>query len=98
MTVQVSVTAKETETVQSTEGIELDAKIEKSVNKQSKEDKKEHKQVQKAKKRYIKNVSSIQNMNEKKRIKERNLEFYNSRLQIQKSKLEKLEKKKGEIQ
>lgn len=80
----------------STEGVELDSSIVKTVNKQSAEDKKIYKQERKAKRQYLKNISSIKKMRENKRLKQRNLEFLNSRLQIQKNKLEVLQEKKGQ--
>ncbi len=86
------------EQVQSTQGVEIDASIVKTLKQQSKEDKKLDKLQQKAKKKYIKNVSDIKKMRETKRIKERNIDFYNSRLQIKNAKLEELQEKKGENQ
>ena len=75
----------------STQGIELEQSITKTVNKSSKQEKKELKTKNKNKKKYLKNVSQIKKMRNKKRIKERNLEFYNKRLNIKTNKLKEFE-------
>ena len=85
-----------TEEVKSTQGVELDASISKTIKQQAKEDNKAYKKEKKAKKQYIKNVSNIKKMRERKRLQQRNLEFLNSRLNIKKQKLEELQKEKGE--
>ncbi|MBP3820924.1 hypothetical protein J6G99_04695 [bacterium] len=50
--------------------------------------------------KYLKNISKIEKMNEKKRIQQRNLEFYKGRLEIKQIKLknitEDVENEKGE--
>lgn len=79
--------------VKSTEGVKIDASITKTIKQESKAEKKEFSQLKKAKKTYVKNVNKIKNLREHKRIKERDLEFYNSRLQIQQNRLQELEEK-----
>ena len=78
------------EEIQSTEGITLEEGISKSVSTPDKEYKKEIKQGKKAKNKYLKNISHIKKMRERKRIKQRDLEFLQKRLEIQKYKLEEL--------
>lgn len=78
------------EEIQSTEGITLEEGISKTVSTPDKEYKKEIKQGKKAKNKYLKNISHIKKMRERKRIKQRDLEFLQKRLEIQKYKLEEL--------
>ncbi len=78
------------EEIQSTEGITLEEGISKTVSTPDKEYKKEIKQGKKAKNKYLKNISHIKKMRERKRIKQRDLEFLQKRLEVQKYKLEEL--------
>lgn len=78
------------EEIQSTEGITLEEGISKTVSTPDKEYKKEIKQEKKAKNKYLKNISYIKKMRERKRIKQRDLEFLQKRLEVQKYKLEEL--------
>ena len=78
------------EEIQSTEGITLEEGISKTVSTPDKEYKKEIKQEKKAKNKYLKNISQIKKMRERKRIKQRDLEFLQKRLEVQKYKLEEL--------
>ena len=78
------------EEIQSTEGITLEEGISKTVSTPDKEYKKEIKQGKKAKNKYLKNISYIKKMRERKRIKQRDLEFLQKRLEVQKYKLEEL--------
>ena len=73
------------EEVKSTEGLKLEQTISKT-----KGEEKNYKTKRKAKQKYLKNVSNINKMKNKKRIKERNLEFYNKRLELKKQRLEEL--------
>lgn len=76
------------EEVKSTEGLKLEQTI--SKTKDSKSEEKNYKTKRKEKQKYLKNVSNIKKMRNKKRIKERNLEFYNKRLELKKQRLEEL--------
>ena len=91
---------KQKEEVTSTEGVELDATITKTLKQKSKEEAKAYKLQNKAKNKYIKNISKIKKLNNNKRLKERDLEFLNSRLHIKQQQLEELkvetEETKGE--
>lgn len=83
------VNAKEEE-IQSTQGITLEEGISKTVSTPDKEYQKEIKQERKTKNKYLKNISNIKKLREHKRIKQRDLEFYQKRLEQQKYKLEEL--------
>ena len=86
------------EEVSSTQGVKIDSAIYKTVNKQAKNEAKSMKREKKAKSKYLRNISKIKKLKEKKRIKERDLEFFNSRLNKQKRNLEELTqtREKGE--
>ena len=75
------------ESVKSTEGVEIDTNIVKTVKQQSKEYSQAIKRQNKAQKKYLKNIKRIKNMRNSKRIKERDLEFLNKRLNIKKNQL-----------
>lgn len=62
----------------------------------SKEDKEAYKKELKANNKLIDNIHDIRKMREQKRIRNRNLEFYNKRLNISKNRLEELQEKKGD--
>ena len=82
----------------STQGLTLQEGVEKNI-KSSKEEIKELHQKKKLKRIYFRRVSDLKAKQYKKSIKERNIEFYNSRLEIKKQKLEELTSdgsKKGE--
>ena len=82
----------------STQGLTLEEGIEKNIA-SDKIELVKLKQMKKMKKKYFKNVASLKSKNYKKDIKERDLEFYNNRLEIKKQKLEELNSngsKKGE--
>ena len=77
--------------VQSTEGVEVTLEDEKNMKSSAaKGDKKEANQKKKKRAKYLRNINKIEKQNNRKRIKNRDLEFYESRLEIKKNKLEKL--------
>ena len=88
--------AKEPE-VTSTQGVEVDTATSQKIVK-SKNDKNPAKTKRKNRNKYVKYLKKVDRQKNIKRIKERNLEFYNERLEIKKNKLEELnsEGKKGE--
>ena len=82
----------------STQGLTLQEGVEKSVQ-PSKSEMEEYRLKKKMKKKYFKNVSNIKNRKYKKSIQERDLEFYNKRLELKKHELEEVNSngsKKGE--
>jgi len=82
----------------STQGLTFEEGIEKNV-KPAKTELAEMKQIKKMKRKYFRNVASLKSKKYKKDMQERNLEFYNSRLEIKKQRLEELTSegsKKGE--
>ena len=82
----------------STQGLTLEEGIEKNV-KPAKAELAEMKQIRKMKRKYFRNVARLKSKKYKKNMQEKNLEFYNSRLEIKKQKLEELNSngsKKGE--
>ncbi len=79
--------------VQSTEGVETDENIDKAINSSSKSDKREDNQKKKKRAKYLRNINKIEVQNNKKRLKNRDLEFLESRLELKKNKLEKLNTK-----
>ncbi len=88
--------AKEPE-VTSTQGVEVDAQTSQKIVK-SKNDKNPAKTKRKNRNKYVKYLKTVDRQKNIKRIKKRNLEFYNERLELKKNKLEELnsEGKKGE--
>ena len=89
--------AKEQE-VNSTEGLVLEENVSKNVR-TTKQEKSEQRKELKTKRKYKKNISLIKKYKEKKRIKERDLDFIQQRIEIKKQKLEELtsqNSKKGE--
>lgn len=88
--------AKETE-VTSTQGVEVNAETSQKIVK-SKNDKNPAKTKRKNRNKYVRYLKTVDRKKNSKRIKERNLEFYNERLELKKKKLEELnsEGKKGE--
>lgn len=80
--------------VQSTEGVDVTLEDEKNMKSSAaKGDKKEANQKKKKRAKYLRNINKIEKQNNRKRIKNRDLEFYESRLEIKKNKLEKLNTK-----
>lgn len=75
--------------VQSTQGIEINKDIIKTV-KPSVKERKEHNKRKKTADTYIKNKKKINKMNSVRNIKQKELEFLQSRLEIKKKKLEDL--------
>ena len=88
--------AKEPE-VTSTQGVEVDVETSQKIVK-SKNDKNPAKTKRKNRNKYVRYLKTVERQKNSKRIKERNLEFYNERLELKKKKLEELntEGKKGE--
>ena len=88
--------AKEPE-VTSTQGVEVDVETSQKIVK-SKNDKNPAKTKRKNRNKYVRYLKTDERQKNSKRIKERNLEFYNERLELKKKKLEELntEGKKGE--
>ena len=92
------VQAKDTAPV-STQGLTFQEGVENSLKPTSSE-MQEYRQKNKMKKKYFKNISDIKKKKYKKSIQERDLEFYNERLEIKKKELEEVNSngsKKGEI-
>lgn len=83
------VNAKEEETL-STEGLTFEEGISKEVSAPDKEYQKELKNQKKIKNKYLKNISNITKMRETKRLKQRDLEYLQKRLEQKKHKLEEL--------
>jgi len=83
--------------VKSTQGVEVDVQTSQKIVK-SKNDKKPAKTKRKNRNKYAKYLKKVEGQKNKKRIKERDLKFYNERLELKKNKLEELnsEGKKGE--
>lgn len=75
--------------VQSTEGIEVTQTDAKNVT-NAKTDDKEAKQRTKNRKKLLKNISKIEKFENKKRIKNRDKDFYVNRLNLKKQKLQEL--------
>ena len=90
--------AKKEETVQSTQGIEINQNIEKAI--ESKDIKKERKEKKKRSKLYIKKKKQLTKQNHKKRIKQQELKYLEKRLENKKIKLESLtsDQAKGEME
>lgn len=88
---------KEVPEVASTQGVEIDATKSKKIIK-SKNDKNPAKTKRKNRNKYVRYLKTVERQKNSKRIKERNLEFYNERLDLKKKKSEELniEGKKGE--
>lgn len=88
--------AKEPE-VTSTQGVSVDAETSQKIVK-SKNDKNPAKTKRKNRNKYAKFIKTVERQENIKRIKERNLKFYNERLELKKQKLEELNSqgKKGE--
>lgn len=89
--------AKEQE-VTSTEGLVLEEGVSKNV-KTTKQEKSEQRKELKNKRKYEKNITLLKKYKEKKRIKERDLDFIQQRIEIKKQRLEELtspNSKKGE--
>ena len=83
----------------STQGLTFQQGIEQNV-KPTQSEMQEYRQKKKMKKKYFKNISDIKKKKYKKSIQERDLEFYNDRLEIKKKQLEEVNSngsKKGEI-
>lgn len=83
--------------VQSTQGVEVNTETSKKITK-SKNNKNPAKTKRKNRNKYIKTLKKVEKANNKKRIRNRNLDFLNEQLEIKKNKLEKLNSnvKKGE--
>lgn len=85
--------------IQSTQGIEIDAETSDKVTK-SKNDKHPAKTKRKNRNKYLRDIKKVDRAKNNKRIKERNLDYYNKQLEIKKQKLNELNSmvKKGENQ
>ncbi len=82
---------------QSTQGVEVDVETSQKIVK-SKNDKNPARTKRKNRNKYVRYLKTVERQKNIKRIKERNLDFYNERLELKKNKLEELnsEVKKGE--
>lgn len=80
--------------IQSTEGVEVSEAEVKNISR-TKEQDKESKQKTKNRKKFIKNISKIEKFENKKRLKERDKEFFESRLNKKKIRLEEINEKIG---
>ena len=85
--------------VQSTQGIEVDVATSNKIVK-SKNDKHPAKTKRKNRNKYLRDIKKVDRAKNNKRIKERNLDYYNKQLEIKKQKLNELNSmvKKGENQ
>ena len=90
--------AKDSEPVLSTQGIELDSSIEKS--KQTTEQKNEQKQIKNRSKKYIKHKKNLKKQDFKRTKKQQELEYLEKRLEVKKNKLNSLtsDQEKGEVE
>ena len=80
--------AKDSEPVLSTQGIELDSSIEKSN--QTTEQKNEQKQIKNRSKKYIKHKKNLKKQDYKRTKKQQELEYLEKRLEAKKNKLKSL--------
>ena len=90
--------AKDSEPVQYTQGIELDNSIEKS--KPTPEQKNEQKQIKNRSKKYIKYKKNLKKQDFKRTKKQQELEYLEKRLEVKKNKLNSLtsDQEKGEVE
>ena len=90
--------AKDSEPVQSTQGIELDNSIEKS--KPTPEQINEQKQIKNRSKKYIKYKKNLKKQDFKRTKKQQELEYLEKRLEVKKNKLNSLtsDQEKGEVE
>lgn len=94
--INVGMVVSAKDNIQSTQGLVLEENISNTASMTDKEYKKEVRDKNKAKRKYLKNVSNIKKLREKKSIKQRDMNFYNKRLEQKKNKLEDLTNKKGD--
>ena len=94
-TCEISLGAEEKEPAKSTSGVEIPQTITKFLKPTAKE-RKEHRQKKKDSEYYIKKNKQITELNLKKKMKQKELDFLQSRLEIKKQKLNDLTSKQPE--